>query len=152
MSDANSQNNDCHEGVCKAEFKPSRIARKSFQNLKSLAGDLIDKVKETLTGDNYDAVPGDDSEQAGQRAHLAKMQTTTVKDNQVNANIHVSMHKADIIDRFAQYSYDACPNDEEVPLHQKVEALKLVHVRARAPESQLKPSRYSNPWRYDNRH
>jgi len=151
MSSANSQNHDCHEGVCKTEFKPSRIARKSFQNLKSLAGGLIDKVKETLTGDSHDQVTIDDADQAG-RSHLAKMQMNTVKQSEVSSAAHVSIYKSDIIDRFAQYSYGNEQNDEDIPLHQKVAALKMVQLRAKTTENQLKPSRYSNPWRYDNRH
>ena len=120
--------------------------------MKSLAGDLIDKVKETLTGDSHDRVNSEESDQDAQRAHLAKMQLATVKEQEVNADLHVSIYKSDIIDRFAEYSYQAVPNDEEIPLHQKVEAIKMVQARARTTENQLKPSRYSNPWRYDNRH
>ena len=50
MSNANSQNQDCQGAVCETSFKPSKPAgqtKQTFENIKSLAGELLGKVKET---------------------------------------------------------------------------------------------------------
>ena len=44
MPKANSRNQDCHEGACEVTFKPIQAARRSFQNLKALAGDVMEKA------------------------------------------------------------------------------------------------------------
>ncbi|MBS1990502.1 MAG: hypothetical protein JSS83_08295 [Cyanobacteria bacterium SZAS LIN-3] len=147
MSKHNSQNQDCPDGVCEISFKPSRIARQTLQNLKAMAGGLMEKVKETLTADNHDAVTEETTEE---KAQLARLQAGTKQDQPATGTeSHISIHKADILDRFIQTSWNP---DSSMDEDSHIGAVRPVHVRPRAPENQLKPGRYNNPWRYDNRH
>jgi hypothetical protein len=153
MSIADKQNEDCQEGACEVRFRPIQAARRSFQNLKALATDLIGKVKETLSDDSHDAQGSESADQKEDQQHLDKMQVHTVRESQfsdeTNAS-HLSLHSKDILDRFVQYTGQAVPGVGH--LADTGEHLKMVHVRPRPAEDQREAPRYSNPWRYDSPH
>jgi len=146
MTSANSHNEDCQNGICEINFKPVK-AKCSLQDLKSLASELIDKVKGTLSSDSHDAIESETLDRAGEKNRLNKMLTTTTRENRLSDTSvegHMSMHQADILDRFVQAN--------ALPASGAHEPLKMAHVRPRAVEGQLKSGRFDNPWRYDNRH
>ena len=92
MSSANSPDNNCQGGVCETTFKPARQAKASFENLKIIAGDLLTKVKETLTGE-HDVI--EDTEHAGERNRLARMQQQTIHEKTIaEPDAHVSRFSA----------------------------------------------------------
>jgi hypothetical protein len=149
MSSANSPDNNCQGGVCETNFKPVRQAKSSFESLKVVAGDILTKVKETLTGE-HDVI--EESDQDGERNRLARMQQQTVHEKTITApDAHVSMFSAEIIDRFKQNSWNPQAGTfQPVPGQDGFRALAV--KPSKAAEGQLKAGRYDNPWRYDNRH
>ena len=153
MSNAKSEDKDCQGGVCEVTFKPLQAARRTFQNLKAMAGDLMGKVKETLSGDSHDAVDSKSADQAGEEEHLEKMQAGDFSQSRPEDDInhgHLSTHSAQILDSFVQHSWQPLPGAGSAS--NTAEHLKMVHVRPRPPEGQREAPRYSNPWRYDSPH
>lgn len=153
MSNDNSQKTGCQRGVCEVTFRPIQAARRSLQNLKALAADFVDKVKETLSVDSHDAAQRENADQTEEGSQLARTKVETVQERQIGCDTgdnHISRHSADILDRFVQYTGQTNPGEDHVA--DTGEHLKLVHVRPRAAENQLEPPRYDNPWRYDSHH
>jgi hypothetical protein len=130
MTSVDKQNNDCQEGVCGVNFKPMQAARRSFQNLKALASDLIDKVKDTLSGESHDAstndsAAGEDQKQEPEKLEMdhlqmyqqhvdtlreenmqaLKMQQSTVAEKELGSQSphrHLSAHSSEILNSFVQ--------------------------------------------------
>ena len=149
MSTANSSENNCQEGVCESNFKPVRQARPTLENLKNMAGEILTKVKETLTGE-HDVILTEADEAAERR--LARMQQAVSETGVSTApsDGHCSMHSAEIIERFRQNNWN--PQAGTYQLVEKETGFKVIGGKNGPSSSQLKAGRYDNPWRYDNRH
>ena len=151
MSNANSQNQDCQGPICESNFKPGKPtghAKQTFENIKTLAGELIGKVKDTLTGEHeiVDLENGDPT-----KDRLARMHQQA-DENKRPSEAHVSMHSAEIIERFRQNNWNPQAGAYEPVATSVLDNARVVSSKARAVEGRLKAGRYDNPWRYDNRH
>ncbi len=147
MTSVDKQDIDCKEGFCETNFRP---VRRTFQNLKAMASGLMEKVKESLSGDEHESLAQEAV--CGETTPATdKTQLETVKENTLGTESgtgHLSMHSTAILNSFVQNSWQ--PFEE--PKKQTGIPLKMQHVRPRAPEGLVEAPRYSNPWRYDARH
>jgi hypothetical protein len=148
MSNADSQNQECQGTVCESNFKPARPAKQTFENIKALAGELTRKVKETLTGE-HEIVNLSVEETAKNR--LLRMHQQA-EENKSTTEAHVSMHSAEIIERFRQNNWNPQAGAYQPLTMSVMDQARSVPSQARAAEGRLKAGRYDNPWRYDNRH
>ena len=149
MSIAKSHNTDCQEEVCEVNFRPTRTSKNTFENLKSIAGNLIEKIKETISGDNHDAVQEEAADQTVDDQPVVKKQINTVRDKAVfideEDNQCIGRHSTEILSRFVQESWRPLSRQGQAPSSPE-------QIRLRADESMVKAPRFSNPWRYDSHH
>ena len=85
------------------------------------------------------------------KSRLARMQQQA-EENKSTVEVHVSMHSAEIIERFRQNNWNPQAGSYEPMTVSVLDQARAVPSKARAAEGRLKAGRYDNPWRYDNRH